>query len=85
MPRATAQLVFTVVGALAIGFGVPLAWVWIGSKIQGTTGSDGGGNHACDAGHKCSPVDRVWPIIGAAAHQRTHSSRWAATNSSSLR
>jgi hypothetical protein len=28
----------TVVGALAIGFGVPLAWVWIGSKIQGTTG-----------------------------------------------
>ncbi len=38
MPRATAQLVFTIVGALAIGFGVPLAWVWIGSKIQGTTG-----------------------------------------------
>jgi hypothetical protein len=38
VPRATAQLVLTVVGALAMGFGVPLAWVWIGSKIQGTTG-----------------------------------------------
>jgi len=38
VPRATAQLVLTVVGALAMGLGVPLAWVWIGSKIQGTTG-----------------------------------------------
>jgi multisubunit Na+/H+ antiporter MnhC subunit len=39
VPRATARLVLTVVGAVAIGFGVPLLWVWIGSAIQGTTGS----------------------------------------------
>lgn len=27
-----------VVGALIVGFGVPLAWLWLGAKIQGTSG-----------------------------------------------
>jgi multisubunit Na+/H+ antiporter MnhC subunit len=29
------RLVLTLVAAVAIGFGVPLLWVWIGSVIQG--------------------------------------------------
>jgi len=29
----------TVVAAILIGFGVPLAWVWIGSQLQGDSGA----------------------------------------------
>ena len=29
----------TAVAAIAIGFGVPLAWVWIGSQLQGDSGA----------------------------------------------
>lgn len=29
----------TIVAAIAIGFGVPLAWLWIGSQLQGDTGA----------------------------------------------
>lgn len=29
----------TVVAAVAIGFGVPLAWIWIGSQLQGDSGA----------------------------------------------
>jgi len=29
----------TVVAAVLIGFGVPLAWVWIGSQLQGDSGA----------------------------------------------
>lgn len=31
--------VLTVVAAIVIGFGVPLAWVWIGSRLQGGSGT----------------------------------------------
>ena len=31
--------VLTVVAAAAIGFGVPLAWIWIGSQLQGDSGA----------------------------------------------
>lgn len=31
----------TIVAAAAIGFGVPLAWVWIGSQLQGDNGASG--------------------------------------------
>jgi hypothetical protein len=30
---------FTVVAAAAIGFGVPLGWIWIGSQLQGDSGA----------------------------------------------
>jgi hypothetical protein len=33
---ALAVLVF--VGAIAVGFAIPLAWLWVGAKIQGTSG-----------------------------------------------
>lgn len=29
----------TIVAAAAIGFGIPLLWVWIGSQVQGNTGA----------------------------------------------
>lgn len=29
----------TVVAAIAIGFGVPLGWIWIGSQLQGDSGA----------------------------------------------
>jgi hypothetical protein len=29
----------TVIAAVLIGFGVPLAWVWIGSQLQGDSGA----------------------------------------------
>jgi hypothetical protein len=29
----------TVVAAVVIGFGVPLAWIWIGSQLQGDNGA----------------------------------------------
>lgn len=32
-------LVLTIVAAAAIGFGVPLAWLWIGSQLQGDSGA----------------------------------------------
>lgn len=32
-------MVLTVVGAVAIGFGVPVLWVWIGSQLQGGSGA----------------------------------------------
>jgi hypothetical protein len=32
-------MMLTVVGAVAIGFGVPLLWVWIGSQLQGGSGA----------------------------------------------
>lgn len=31
--------VATVVAAAVIGFGVPLAWIWIGSQLQGDSGA----------------------------------------------
>ncbi len=34
-----ATLVVTIVAAAAIGFGVPLAWLWIGSQLQGDSGA----------------------------------------------
>lgn len=33
------SLLATVVVAVVIGFGVPLAWVWIGSQLQGGSGA----------------------------------------------
>jgi hypothetical protein len=33
-----ARAVAIFAGAVVVGFGVPLAWLWIGSKIQGTSG-----------------------------------------------
>ena len=36
--RSIVRVVLIGAGALLVGFGVPLAWVWIGSKLQGTTG-----------------------------------------------
>jgi hypothetical protein len=38
LPRNFIRLVLIVLGALVVGFGVPLLWIWIGSKLQGTTG-----------------------------------------------
>ncbi len=35
----TATFVATVAAAVLIGFGVPLAWVWIGSQLQGDSGA----------------------------------------------
>lgn len=32
-------LVLTIAAAIVIGFGVPLLWVWIGSKLQGGSGT----------------------------------------------
>jgi hypothetical protein len=32
-------LILTLVAAAVIGFGVPLAWVWIGSQLQGEAGA----------------------------------------------
>lgn len=32
-------LIGTIVAAILIGFGVPLLWVWIGSKLQGESGA----------------------------------------------
>ena len=29
----------TIVGAAVLGFGVPLAWIWIGSQLQGGSGA----------------------------------------------
>lgn len=29
----------TIVAAILIGFGVPLAWIWIGSQLQGDSGA----------------------------------------------
>ena len=40
--RAVGQLitfVSTIVAALIIGFGVPLAWIWIGSQMQSGSGA----------------------------------------------
>lgn len=40
--RAVSQVltfVVTVVAAVIIGFGVPLAWVWIGSQLQTSSGA----------------------------------------------
>jgi len=40
--RAVNQLVVfvvTIVAAVIIGFGVPLAWVWIGSQLQSSSGA----------------------------------------------
>ncbi len=34
-----ATFALTVVAAALIGFGVPLAWVWIGSQMQGDSGA----------------------------------------------
>jgi len=31
----------TILAAVAIGFGVPLAWIWIGSQLQGDNGATG--------------------------------------------
>ena len=36
--RSIVRVVLIGAGALLVGFGVPLAWIWIGSKLQGTTG-----------------------------------------------
>ncbi len=36
---AIAGFLLTVVAAILIGFGVPLAWVWIGSQLQGDSGA----------------------------------------------
>ena len=36
--RAAVRFVLIGAGALLVGFGVPLAWIWLGSKLQGTTG-----------------------------------------------
>jgi hypothetical protein len=33
---ALAVLIF--VGAIAVGFAIPLGWLWIGAKLQGTSG-----------------------------------------------
>ncbi|HYU60507.1 MAG TPA: hypothetical protein VEK39_07095 [Solirubrobacterales bacterium] len=38
LPRNILRLVLIALGALAVGFGVPLLWIWIGSVIQGSTG-----------------------------------------------
>lgn len=41
MKRSVSEIfafVATIVSAAAIGFGVPLGWVWIGSQVQGETG-----------------------------------------------
>jgi multisubunit Na+/H+ antiporter MnhC subunit len=38
-PIRGAKLALAIVLALAVGFGVPLLWVWIGSRLQGA-GSD---------------------------------------------
>ena len=35
----TGRLLITIVAALGIGAGVPLLWVWIGSKLQGNEDS----------------------------------------------
>lgn len=37
--RSVATLAVTIVAAAAIGFGVPLLWVWIGSQLQGDNGA----------------------------------------------
>jgi hypothetical protein len=34
-----AGFLLTVVAAILIGFGVPVAWVWIGSQLQGDSGA----------------------------------------------
>lgn len=33
------SLVLTLAAAVAIGFGIPLGWVWIGSQLQGEAGA----------------------------------------------
>lgn len=33
------SLVLTIAAAVAIGFGVPLGWIWIGSQIEGSDGA----------------------------------------------
>jgi hypothetical protein len=38
LPRNIVRLVLAALGAVAVGLGVPLAWIWIGAKIQGSTG-----------------------------------------------
>lgn len=37
--RALFIFVFTLVAAGVIGFGVPVGWLWIGSRLQGGTGA----------------------------------------------
>lgn len=34
-----AGIALTVVASVLIGFGVPLAWIWIGSQLQGDSGA----------------------------------------------
>ena len=38
----TGSTAFTVVGALLIGFGVPLLWIFLGSQFYGKTGAVNG-------------------------------------------
>lgn len=37
--RGTLRVVAEIVGALVVGAGVPLLWIWIGSAIQGARGA----------------------------------------------
>ena len=39
LSRGTARLAAEILAALAIGAGVPLLWIWIGSEIQGARGA----------------------------------------------
>ena len=36
--QSATRVVLIGAGAVLVGFGVPLAWIWIGSKLQGATG-----------------------------------------------
>ncbi len=37
--KGTSSTVITLVAAVVIGFGVPLAWLWAASKLYGSTGA----------------------------------------------
>jgi hypothetical protein len=37
--RSVITFTLTVLAAIAIGFGVPLLWIWIGSQLQGDNGA----------------------------------------------
>jgi uncharacterized membrane protein YbhN (UPF0104 family) len=58
--RAASLVVTMFIGAVALWVGVPLAWLWIGSRLQAGTGSLGTALAGMMAGMVASVIALTW-------------------------
>jgi uncharacterized membrane protein YbhN (UPF0104 family) len=58
--RAATLVVMMLTGAVALWIGVPLSWLWIGSRLQAETGSLGTALAAMMAGMVASVIALTW-------------------------